>query len=162
MATFVVICLLSGQTHKKDSIHRQYLLAKFCGLHVLLGKSCAKPVPRIWGSYKSGLRQRAGRGWTLDQAKAPVVKNRKKHVVSPSWCPIWHSRRRGVRYRSLQHSSVDQYLRPVLSRLWSNNQRSLMVNIDNSNVIVIFICERHTEECWKSSIGNRLHIKKVG
>lgn len=77
VATFVVICLLSGQTHKKDSIHRQYLLAKFCGLHVLLGKSCAKPVLRIWGSYKSGLRHGAGRGWTLDQAKVPVVKNRK-------------------------------------------------------------------------------------
>lgn len=72
-----MICLPSGQTHKKCSIQHQYLLAKFWGLHVLLRTSCAKPVPRICASYKSAGTQGARRSWTLDHAGArSAAKNR--------------------------------------------------------------------------------------
>lgn len=96
-----------SDTQYKDLIQHWYLLATFWGLLVLLGKSCAKPVPRICGSYKSSA-QRGGAGlWRRGRFLQLRIE---KHEASPSRCPIWQKRDTEILHR--HNFSICQCLLP--------------------------------------------------
>lgn len=152
-----MICLLSRQTHKKDSIQRSYLRAKFCGLHVLLGKSCAKPLPRICGSYKSGLQQRAEKGsaglWTRAGLRGLKIdlhalfggENTHRGASSERWQIL--SSARDQRSRACVCSHV-----PVLSRSLKGSLTKTMVIIFIPYVLFIF------KPLPRSEMSHRRHI----